>query len=68
MCQFIDRASEAGVRLINSDGLRLAKMCGCRGPWGVVACVDEQILVKSRDELLERVEAAGTAQPLLHAR
>ena len=65
MRQFTDRAREAGVRLIESDGLRLAKMCGSHGHQGVVARVDEQVLVKSLDELLEQVEAVGTAQPLL---
>ena len=65
MRQFTDRAREAGVRLIESDGLRLAKMCGSHGHQGVVARVDEQLLVKSLDELLEQLEAAGSAQPLL---
>ena len=65
MRQFIDRVREAGVRLIESDGLRLAKMCGSHGHQGVVARVDEKVLVKSLDELLEQLEAAATAQPLL---
>ena len=65
MRQFTDRAREAGVRLIESDGLRLAKMCGSHGHQGVVARVDALALVKSLDELLEQLEAAGVAQPLL---
>ena len=65
MRQFTDRAREAGVRLIESDGLRLAKMCGSHGHQGVVARVDALALVKSLDELLEQLEADGVAQPLL---
>ena len=65
MRQFMDRAREAGVRLIESDGLRLAKMCGSHGHQGVVARVDPLAQVKSLDELLEQLEEAGTAQPLL---
>jgi 23S rRNA (guanosine2251-2'-O)-methyltransferase len=65
MRQFIERAREAGVRLIESDALRLAKMCGSHGHQGVVARVDAVTQVKSLDELLEQLEAAGTAQPLL---
>ncbi|MES2400795.1 MAG: 23S rRNA (guanosine(2251)-2'-O)-methyltransferase RlmB [Pseudomonadota bacterium] len=65
MRQFTDRAREAGVRLIESDGLRLAKMCGSHGHQGVVARVDPMAQVKSLDELLEQLEEAGTAQPLL---
>ena len=65
MRQFTDRAREAGVRLVESDGLRLAKMCGSHGHQGVVARVDAVAQVTSLDELLEQLEAAGTAQPLL---
>lgn len=65
MRQFTDRAREAGVRLIESDGLRLAKMCGSHGHQGVVARVDPLAQVKSLDELLEQLEEAGDAQPLL---
>lgn len=49
MRQFIDRAREAGIRLIESDGLRLAKMCGSHGHQGVVARVDAAAQVKSLD-------------------
>ena len=40
MRQFTDRVREAGVRLVEYDGLRLAKMCGSHGHQGVVARVD----------------------------
>ena len=65
MRQFTDRAREAGIRLIESDGLRLAKMCGSHGHQGVVARVDAVPQVKSLDELLEQLEAVGTQTPLL---
>ena len=65
MRQFTDRTREAGVRLIESDGLRLAKMCGSHGHQGVVARVSAVAQVTSLDELLEQLEADGVAQPLL---
>jgi 23S rRNA (guanosine2251-2'-O)-methyltransferase len=65
MRQFTDRAREAGVRLIESDGLRLAKMAGSHGHQGVVARVNPVAQVTSLDELLEQLEASGLAAPLL---
>ena len=65
MRQFTDRCREAGIRLIESDGLRLAKMCGSHGHQGVVARVEAVALVTSLDELLEQLEADGVDQPLL---
>ena len=65
MRQFTDRAREAGVRLIESDGLRLAKMAGSHGHQGVVARVNPVAQVTSLDELLEQFEASGVAAPLL---
>ncbi|MES2980324.1 MAG: 23S rRNA (guanosine(2251)-2'-O)-methyltransferase RlmB [Pseudomonadota bacterium] len=65
MRQFIDRARESGVRLIESDGLRLSKMAGSHGHQGVVARVDTLAQVKSLDELLEQLEESGVAAPLL---
>ena len=40
MRQFLQRATEFGARLIESDGLRLSKMCGSHGHQGVVARVN----------------------------
>jgi 23S rRNA (guanosine2251-2'-O)-methyltransferase len=65
MRQFTDRAREAGVRLIESDGLRLAKMAGSHGHQGVVARVNPVAQVTSLDELLEQLEASGVVAPLL---
>jgi len=39
MRQFLDRAREAGVRLIEADGLRIAKLAGSHGHQGVAARV-----------------------------
>ena len=65
MRQFTDRAREAGIKLVESDGLRLAKMCGSHGHQGVVARVNALAQVTSLDELLENLEAAGVKNPLL---
>ncbi len=65
MRQFMDRAREAGVRLIESDGLRLAKLCGSHGHQGVVARVQAVEQVHSLDELLEDLEARGIPPLLL---
>src|SRR5512139_2633568 len=40
MRQFLERAKEAGVRLIEADGLRLAKLAGSHGHQGVAARVN----------------------------
>ena len=59
MRQFTDRARDSGIKLVESDGLRLAKMCGSHGHQGVVARVDALAQVTSLDELLENLEASG---------
>src|ERR1035437_4365470 len=61
---FLEKANEAGVRLIESDGLRLAKLCGGHGHQGVAARVQELAAVKSLDELLEKIETAQAQLPL----
>ena len=63
MRQFIERATEAGVRLLESDGLRLAKLCGSHGHQGVAARVLEIAQIHSLDEVLENLEAAQSALP-----
>lgn len=65
MRQFLERAKEAGVRLIEADGLRLAKLAGSHGHQGVAARVQEIAQIHSLDELLEGLETAGTVPLLL---
>jgi 23S rRNA (guanosine2251-2'-O)-methyltransferase len=65
MRQFTDRARDAGIRLIESDGVRLAKMAGSHGHQGVVARVNAVAVITSLDELLEQLEASGVASPLI---
>lgn len=64
MKQFIARTQEAGVRLVEADGVRLAKLAGSQGHQGVAARVNAVEQIHSLDELLEGLEAAGT-MPLL---
>ncbi|MEN9435488.1 MAG: rRNA ((2251)-2-O)-methyltransferase RlmB [Pseudomonadota bacterium] len=63
MRQFLDRAGEAGIKLIESDGARLSKMCGGHGHQGVAARVHPVAQVHSLDELLENLEAANLELP-----
>ena len=63
MRQFLDRAKEAGVRLIEADGMRLSKLCGGHGHQGVAARVGALEQVHSLDELLEDLEASQLALP-----
>ncbi|MEX1167118.1 MAG: RNA methyltransferase substrate-binding domain-containing protein, partial [Hydrogenophaga sp.] len=65
MRQFLDRVKEANVRLIESDGLRIAKLAGSHGHQGVAARVQEIPQTHSLDELLEGLEAQGVAPLLL---
>ena len=53
MRQFIDRAKQAEVRLIEADGLRLAKLAGSHGHQGVVAIVQPMAQAHSLDDLLD---------------
>jgi 23S rRNA (guanosine2251-2'-O)-methyltransferase len=63
MRQFIERAKEAGVRLIEADGLRLSKLAGSHGHQGVAARVSPVVLSKSLDDLLDQIE--GHEAPLI---
>ena len=65
MRQFLERAQEAKVRLIESDGLRLAKLAGSHGHQGVAARVQAIEQIHSLDTLLEGLEASNTAPLLL---
>ncbi len=64
MRQFLDRAAGAGVKLVESDGTRLSKMCGGHGHQGVAARVQAVAQVHSLDELLEDLEAANADLPI----
>jgi 23S rRNA (guanosine2251-2'-O)-methyltransferase len=64
MRQFVDRAASAGVRLIEADADRLARLCGSNGHQGIAARVETLPQAHSLDELLEGVEESG-AVPLL---
>ena len=65
MRQFVERAKEAGVRLIEADSLRIAKLAGSHGHQGVAARVQEIAQVTSLDDLLDQLEADGVKNPLL---
>ena len=56
MRQFLERVREAGVRLIEADGLRLAKLAGSHGHQGVAARVEAMAQVKSLDDLLDQIK------------
>ena len=56
MRQFVERAQEAGVRIIDSDDERLHKMCGTHRHQGVVARVEAVKMSHSLDDTLDAVE------------
>ncbi len=61
MKQFIERAKAAGLRLLEADGMRLARLCGSHGHQGVVARVQAMEQAHSLDDLLDQL----TEPPLL---
>ena len=65
MRQFLQRAREAEVRLIEADGLRIAKLAGSQGHQGVTARVQPLAQMQSLDDLLDQLEADGVRNPLL---
>ena len=65
MRQFLDRAREAGVRLIEADSLRIAKLAGSHGHQGVAALVHPIEQARSLDDLLDQLEPTGHAPLLL---
>ncbi|WP_309639491.1 23S rRNA (guanosine(2251)-2'-O)-methyltransferase RlmB [Methylibium sp.] len=65
MRQFIDRAKEAGARLLDSDELRLQALAGTHRHQGVVAKVVPAPIAASLDDLLDAVDAAQEGAPLL---
>lgn len=56
MRQFVERAKEAGVRLLDSDELRLQALAGTHRHQGVVAKVLPLPAAKSLDDLLDAVD------------
>ena len=62
MKQFLSQAQDRGVRLIEADGDRLAKLSGGDGLQGIVARVEVLAQTHSLDELLENLEAANVAR------
>jgi len=56
MRDFVERARAAGVRLIDADGERLARLCGSPRHQGVAARVTPLPRTHSLDDLLDRVE------------
>jgi 23S rRNA (guanosine2251-2'-O)-methyltransferase len=59
MRQFVERARDAGVKLIDSDDERLGKLCGSHRHQGVAARVEAMTLSHSLDDTLDAV--AGPA-------
>ncbi|MCD6664218.1 MAG: 23S rRNA (guanosine(2251)-2'-O)-methyltransferase RlmB [Comamonas sp.] len=55
MRQFVERAKEAGVRLVEADGLRIARLAGTHGHQGVAARVHEIARSRSLDDLLDGI-------------
>ncbi|MBG9386835.1 23S rRNA (guanosine(2251)-2'-O)-methyltransferase RlmB [Caenimonas aquaedulcis] len=56
MRQFLERANEAGARIIEADGMRLAKLAGSHGHQGVAARVEVIPVSNSLDDLLDGIE------------
>jgi 23S rRNA (guanosine2251-2'-O)-methyltransferase len=55
MRQFLEKAAEAGVRLIEGDSDRIAKLCGSHGHQGVAARVEPLPQQHSLDDLLDGI-------------
>lgn len=56
MRQFLQKAQEAGLRPIEADGLRLARLAGSGGHQGVVARVEPLAATTSLDDLLDTLQ------------
>ena len=56
MRAFADRAREAGIKLVESDNDRLAKLAGTTRHQGVVARVEAVAMPHSLDEVVENIE------------
>lgn len=56
MRQFLARATDSGVRIIEADAVRLAKLAGSNGHQGVAARVAALPVIKSLDDLLDGID------------
>lgn len=56
MRQFVQKAQEAGLRPIEADGLRLARLASSAGHQGVVARVEPLPVAHSLDDLLDGLQ------------
>ncbi len=56
MRSFADRAREAGIKIVETDGERLDKMAGTSRHQGVVARVEHVAMPHSLDEVVESIE------------
>ena len=56
MKQFVERAKDAGAKLIDSDDDRLQKLCGTHRHQGVVARVEQIAISHSLDDTLDGIE------------
>ncbi len=65
MKQFLERVKEAGVRIIEADSLRIAKLAGSHGHQGVAARVSPVQQARSLDDLLDQLEQGEGTAPLL---
>ena len=65
MKQFLSRAAELGVRVIEADGARLIKLTGSGGHQGVAARVQALEGVRTLDELLDDLQEQGITPLLL---
>ncbi len=61
MRQFVERAREAGVRLIEADSLRLARLCGNHGHQGVAARAQVLQIQDSLDALIDSLTTENPA-------
>ncbi|MDE2300390.1 MAG: 23S rRNA (guanosine(2251)-2'-O)-methyltransferase RlmB, partial [Burkholderiales bacterium] len=56
MRQFVERAKDAGARLIDSDDERLQRLCGSHRHQGVVARVELVAISHSLDDMLDAID------------
>lgn len=65
MRQFVERVQAAGVKLVDSDDARLARLAGSGRHQGVVARVAALKTSNSLDDMLDAVEAEGRGPALV---